>query len=148
MSKVIQAIFAGVLFTFILDFFFFLGIKLNYIDFYNIDLYYNILFADNQNIFLYALLSALFGFLIVYANNTITVVVTLLASLLALSTLIAPIGHTIGEFVLMQKETQLADEKHIYRGDIYYNGRTKITFYDKEINKMILLEKNRLKEMN
>jgi hypothetical protein len=148
MSKMIQAIFTGILFTFILDFFFFLGIKLNYIDFYNIDLYYNILFADNQNIFLYALLSALFGFLIIYANNTITIIITLFASILTLSTLIAPIGHTLGEFVLMQKDTQLIDEKHIYRGDIYYNGRTQITFYDKKIGKMIVLEKNRLKEMN
>jgi len=52
MSKLIQAFLAGIFFTFFLDFFIFLGILLHYINFYEIDLYYNILFADNQNIFL------------------------------------------------------------------------------------------------
>ena len=51
MSKLIQALLTGIFITFILDFFIFLGIKQNYIDFYEIDVYYNILFADHQNIF-------------------------------------------------------------------------------------------------
>ena len=50
MSKLVQAFLSGAFFTFFLDFFLFLGMKLNYIDYYKIDLYYNPFFADNQNI--------------------------------------------------------------------------------------------------
>ena len=53
MNKLFQAFLTGVFFTFILDFFLFLGIFLNYIKYYEIDLYYNILFADHQNIYIY-----------------------------------------------------------------------------------------------
>ena len=148
MSKLIQAMLAGALFTFILDFFLFLGIKLHYIDFYNIDVYYNILFADNQNIFIYLILSIIFGFMIIYANNKLSVITAVIVFLLSLSTLISPIGHFMGELILMEKNVQLNDEKHHYIGDIYYNGRDTITFYDREIDKIIILEKNKLKEMN
>ena len=148
MSKLIQAFFAGILFTFMLDFFVFLGIKLHYIDTYGIDVYYNILFADHQNIFIYAFLSILFGYLIIYLNNKVSLIITIIASLLAFSTLIPPVGHVIGEYILMNKNVQFTDDKHNYIGDVYYNGRSTITFYDREIDKIIILEKNKLKEIN
>jgi len=53
MSKIVQMILSGMFFTFILDFFLFLGVKETYIDSHGIKLYYNILFADNQNIFIF-----------------------------------------------------------------------------------------------
>ncbi len=146
MSKIIQAFLAGVLFTFILDFFLFLGIKLNYIDTNNIDVYYNILFADNQNIFLYAIVSFLFGFLIIYANHKLSISTAIVFTLLASSTLISPIGHKAGEILLMKKNVTLHDDKYSYHGDIYYNGRKSIAFYDYELKKVIILKKNRLKE--
>jgi len=145
MSRVIQALLAGMLFTFILDFFLFLGIKLNYIDKFEIDLYYNILFADNQNIFLYLLLSIIFGFLIIYANNKISLLVTSIASLLIASTLIEPIGESVAEFMLMQKNVSLHYKNHTYIGDIYYKGRSDITFYDYKLEKIITLDKKNIK---
>ena len=148
MSKIIQAILAGILFTFILDFFFFLGIKLYYIDTHNIEVYYNILFADHQNIFLYAGLSAIFGYLIIYLNNKVSLIICIIAAVFTLMALIPPLGNMMGEYVLMSKDVELNDDKHRYLGDIYYDGRTSITFYDREIDKVILLEKNRLKERN
>jgi len=148
MSKIIQALLAGMLFTFILDFFIFLGIEMHYIKFYNIDVYYNILFADNQNIFLYLIGSVFFGFLIIYVKNKISVIVASIALLLSFSTLIAPIGHAMGSLLLMSKDKNFYDVLHHYHGDIYYNGRTQIAFYDKELKKIIILDKNRLKEKN
>ena len=147
MSKFVQAFLTGIFFTFILDFFIFLGIKLNYIDFYNIDLYYNILFADNQNIYIFAFFTILIGFIVTYINNnklSISVIATL--SILAVLTLINPIGNKVGELLLMKKNITLKDKRHTYVGDIYYDGRDKITFYDVEINKIIILNKKDLKQ--
>ena len=149
MSKFFQALLTGMFFTFILDFFIFLGIKLNYIDFYEIDLYYNILFADNQCFLLYTLVSAVIGYIVIYVNNNkfSAIVLGVLFSLAAL-TLIAPIGHRLGEILFKEKNRTLQDERHTYTGDIYYNGRSKITFYDYNLKKIINLDKNRLKGNN
>lgn len=145
MSKLFQAFLTGIFFTFILDFFIFLGIKKNYIDFYEIDLYYNILFADHQNIILYTIFTILIGYLVIYLNNN-KISVIALGLLFSLSglTLLSPIGHSLGETILMQKNITLKDTKHLYHGDIYYDGRTKITFYDYELEKIILLNKKDL----
>ena len=146
MSKFFQAFLTGIFFTFILDFFIFLGIKLNYIDFYEIDLYYNILFADHQSLLIYAVFSAIIGYLVIYIdNNKISAIVLGVFFSIAALTLISPIGYKLGEMMLMKKNTTLQDERHIYIGDIYYDGRTRITFYDYNLKKIINLDKNRLK---
>jgi len=146
MSKFFQAFLTGIFFTFILDFFLFLGIKENYIDFYEIDLYYNILFADNQCWLIYTLLSALLGFIIIYLNNNrvSTIVLGGLFFLVSL-TLIPSVGFALGSALFTQKDVRLHDDRHTFIGDIYYSGRTTITFYDMELNRIIILEKKDLK---
>ena len=149
MSKFFQALLTGMFFTFILDFFIFLGIKLNYIDFYEIDLYYNILFADNQSFILYAIFSAIIGYLIIYvSNNKLSAIILGILFSLAALTLVPPIGHKLGEMMLMKKNTTLQDERHTYVGDTYYDGRERVTFYDYNLKKVINLDKTRLQGKN
>jgi hypothetical protein len=129
-----------------MDFFIFLGIKLHYIDFYNIDVYYNILFADHQNIFIYLIISTLIGYLTVYTrNNKIGLAVVGTLFLLSLSTLIKPVGFSVAEAILMTKNITLKENKNSFTGDIYYDGRKQITFYDYRLKKIILLKKKDLK---
>jgi len=145
MSKIVQALLTGIFITFILDFFIFLGIKQNYIDFYEIDLYYNILFADHQNIYLFVISSIILGFMVIYIkNNKLNALIVSFLFLLSLLTLFHDIGHTLGKDILMSKNITLKSAKYIYHGDIYYEGRTKITFYDNELQKMIILNKKDL----
>ena len=146
MSKFFQALLTGIFFTFILDFFIFLGIKLNYIDFYEIDLYYNILFADNQSFILYTIFSAIIGYVVIYVNNNkVSAVILGILLFITSLTLISPIGYQLGEMMFMQKNVTLQDERHTYVGDIYYDGRERVTFYDYNLKKVINLDKNRLK---
>lgn len=146
MSKAVQALLSGMFFTFFIDFFIILGIKKNYIDFYEIDLYYNILFADHQNAYLFFTVSIILGFIIIYVNNNRVSITTVgFLSVLALSTLIHGIGNQLGEDLLMTKNTTLKDSRYTYHGDIYYDGRKQITFYDYELKKIILLNKKELK---
>lgn len=146
MSKIIQAFLSGMLYTFIVDFFLFLGIMLNYIKHYDINVYYNILFADHQNGFLYFGASILFGYLIMYLKN-IKVMLSILGVvlLLALTLLLPSIGYKAGETLLMKKNVTFKDKRYTYTGDIYYEGRKQITFYDYELKKIILLNKKDLK---
>ena len=146
MSKVFQAFLTGVFFTFILDFFLFLGIFENYIKFHEIDLYYNILFSDNQCLILYAVFSTIIGYVVIYidSNKLSTIFLGGLFFIVSL-TLIPPIGNALGEAFFMQKDVRLQNDKYTFKGDIYYSGRTKITFYDYELDKIIQLEKKDLK---
>jgi len=145
MSKFFQAFLTGIFFTFLIDFFLFLGIKLNYINHYDIDVYYNILFADHQNIFVYLLSSLLLGFIIVYiSNKKVTIITFVLLFILSLSSLIPFVGYNLGELLLMKKDVTLKDSRYTYVGNIYYIGRKNITFYDKEIKKIIILDKKEL----
>jgi len=143
-TKIVQAFLTGLFFTFILDFFLFLGIKENYIDFHNIDVYYNILFADHQNIFIFLFFTVIIGFVVIYLPNKIAIAFVGFLSLLSASTLIPPVGKTVGEMILMQKNVTLKTKKFSYHGDIYYNGRKNITFYDYELKKVIILPKNKI----
>jgi len=145
MTKLVQALFTGTFITFILDFFIFLGIKQNYIDLHEIDVYYNILFADHQNIYLFSFVSIILGFIVTYLNKTrVSVIIIIFLSILAALTLVPSIGEGLGKDLLMQKNVELMSEKHRYYGDIYYEGRTKINFYDRELGKMIVLNKKDL----
>ncbi len=145
MSKAIQALLTGMLITFVLDFFLFLGIFLHYTEHYEVGIYYNILFADNQNWYIYFSLSLLLGYIAVYVKNTkISLIPLLLLALLSLLTLFKDIGYMAGEAMFMTKNTTLKSAKFSYVGDIIYDGREKITFYSYNLKKIITLNKKDL----
>ncbi|QOP46066.1 hypothetical protein [Sulfurimonas paralvinellae] len=141
MSKIVQMILSGIFFTFILDFFLFLGIKENYIDAHGIKLYYNILFADNQNIFVFIIFTLIIGYVVMYLSNKTAIIIVSTLFLLSASTLIPPIGSFAGEILFMKKDITMRTDKFSYHGDILYSGRKKVTFYDHELKKVILLDK-------
>lgn len=147
MSKFFQAFLTGLFFTFFLDFLLFLGIFQHYIRFYEIEVYYNVLFADHQNIFIYLILTTIIGFLVTYIHSKkISLIMFIVLFLISLSFLIPSEGRYFGELMLMTKNATLKDAKFTYNGDIYYDGRRTITFYDKDIKKIIVLNKKDLKE--
>ena len=146
MSKVFMALIVGMLVTFIVDFFLFLGIQLHYIIPNEIEVYYNVLFADHQNFAFFFLFSGIFGFIIIYIENKKLTVITIVSlSILAILPLLEPFGKSLGEMMLMKKGITYKNERFSFYGDVYYNGRKNITFYDYELQKMILLKKKDLK---
>ena len=146
MSRYIQLFLTGIFFTFILDFFLFLGIKLHYIDPLGFRLYYNVLFADNQNFLLFLAFSFFIGWLLYFTKNAIRIPLLLIFFSLALSTLVPSVGKKIGEILFLKPNVTLHDKKFTFHGDIYYIGREKVLFYDYDLKKMIELDKKSLKE--
>jgi hypothetical protein len=147
MTKAVQAFLAGIFFTFILDFFFFLGIHLHYINRHGIDVYYNVLFADHQNLLLYLAMTALLGYLTIYTEHPRRVALTLAGLFAAvLLVLIPPVGDAAGEALLMEKGQTLYDSRYRYHGDVYYDGREALWIYDDELRRIIKLMKKDLKQ--
>ncbi|MEO1938651.1 MAG: hypothetical protein ABGW85_08485 [Sulfurimonas sp.] len=144
MSKIVQMILSGMFFTFIIDFFLFLGIKENYIDAYNIKVYYNVLFADHQNFFVFIFFTFLLGYLVMYTSPKISITTIGLLFILSAATLIAPVGKFAGELLLMKKDVIVKTKKFSYHGDIIYDGRKELSIYDYELKKVIILDKNKI----
>lgn len=145
MSKLFQALLSGLFFTFFMDYFFLLGIKINYIDKYIEALYYDNFFADTQNIFIYTFFTLLIGYLVIYLNSSkMKITIVSILFILSSSTLIEKIGFKAGEFLFLQKDVIFQDKKHTFIGDVYYSGRTKIIFYDTDLKKIITLNKKEL----
>ena len=147
MTKAIQAFLAGIFFTFILDFFFFLGIHLHYINYYEIDVYYNILFADHQSLLLYLAATAVLGYITIYAKNPKRAAIILAALFgITLLSLLPPVGNALGKMLLMQKNATLYDYRYRYSGDIYYDGRDAVWIYDNELGEIVKILKKDLKQ--
>jgi hypothetical protein len=145
MSKFLQALLSGMFFTFILDFFLFLGIKFHYIDYYEIDLYYNILFADHQSLWIFLFFTVVIGYVTLYTNIKLALIVVGSLFVLSFSTLISPIGKAVGTYILSKEDVVLQTSRFSYHGNIIYDGRKKITFYDTDLQKIITLDKERIK---
>jgi len=145
MSKFFQALLSGMFFTLIIDFLLFLGLKLNYTDFYEINLYYNALFVNHQNVYIFFALSLFIGFLIIYiSNSALSLILVGGMFFLSASTLIPTIGHALGERLFMEKNVTIKTQKYTYRGSIYYKDKTQTTFYDDELKKIILFDNKEL----
>ncbi len=145
MNKAIQALLTGMFITFILDFFLFLGVMLHYIEFYKINIYYNILFVDNQNWYLFFSLSIIFGWMVIYVKNyKISLIPIIIISIFTSLTLFEDIGNMAGEVMFMKRNVTLKSSKFTYIGNIIYTGREEITFFDYELSKTITIKKKDL----
>ncbi len=137
-TKLVTAFITGVFFTFFLDFFFILGLFLNYIQAQEIDVYYNVLFADNQNIFIYMIGVIIFGYLFIFFKNTKIAASVFLLSLIVVNlTQIPSVGKSVGSSLFQEDNKIINRDKHQYIGHIVYRGRYTVWFYDDELENII-----------
>ena len=146
MTKLFQALLSGIFFTLIIDFLFLLGIKLHYLDFYKIDEYYNVLFAEHQSMLLWLFLVILIGYVTTYLNRLrYALIIMILLFTPSVATLLPPLGKKAGEMLLQKRNVRYSDSKYIYKGTLYYEGRERIVMFDNELQQLITLEKKELK---
>ena len=125
--KIVMAMLIGFLNMLLLDFFFFLGIKLNYLDALEIKEYYNVLFADNQNVFIFIIGATVLGFFMVFLRNVkYKASLFLFGWAVSALTLINPIGYAIGEELFMKKNQDIKMVTRSFLGDIMYEGRKEL----------------------
>jgi len=135
----------GFVFVSILDFMYFIGLKLNYFDLYKIDEYFNILFVDNQNFYILIPMFFIVGYLLMHSYFSkffmkAYMVIILLSSL----TLYEPIGKNFGENIFMVENQRLKLGTTTFSGDILYTGRDYIYIYRRDLEKTVKLSKNEI----
>lgn len=144
-SKLATAFIAGTFFTFFLDFFFILGLFLNYIQAQDIDVYYNILFADHQNIFVFMSGVIVLGYLFVFFKNTkIAALIFGVCFALVNLTQIPSIGKSTGVSMFQVNNKIINEENHQYIGHSVYEGRSTIWFYDDELKNIIEIKRENI----
>ena len=146
-AKVINSFVLGFIFVLLLDFLFFVGIKISYIDFYNIKVYYNALFIDNQSYILLVVLSILFGYLITNKKGIkVFAYIYILLIFFALSTFYKPIGKYLAKLIFEKDNISFKVGDIAFKGDLLYKGRKYTYIFRRDINKMIKLPNGDLKE--
>ena len=147
-NRVLGSFFMGFIFISILDFLYFIGLKLNYFDFYKIDVYFNVLFVDNQNFYILAPLAGVVGYMLMYsklAKQFLKIYVIII--LLSATTLYKPIGQSLGEIVFLKDNQRFKFGSTTFSGAALYEGRTNIYIYRKDLTKTIKLDKTKVKNI-
>ncbi len=145
--RVFNSFFIGITFVSLIDFLYFIGIKLNYFNFYNINVYFNAIFIDNQNFYLIIPSFFIVGYLVLYCKfSKFFTRIYMIVIILAFVTIYEPIGHYFGKLQFMKENQsfQVGDIK--FKGDLLYKGRKYIYIYRKDISKSIKILKKDLKE--
>ncbi len=139
-NRIFGSFFMGFIFISILDFLYFIGLKLHYFDFYKIDVYFNVLFVDNQNFYIIVPLSLLVGYLLMYSSFVkIFMKIYIITILLFVTTLYEPIGKTLGESVFLKQNQRYKLGSTTFSGDRLYKGRNNIYIYRKDLKKTVKL---------
>ncbi len=140
-----NSFFMGIIFVSILDFLCFIGLKINYFDYYGIKEYFNIIFIDNQNFYLLLPISFMLGYLLLY-NKFSKFFLKIYISVIIISSLslYQPIGKKFGEFIFKESNKTFKLGSTTFSGDKLYEGRKFIYIYRSNLKKVIKLQKSEL----
>jgi len=147
-NRILGSLFMGFIFVSILDFLYFIGLKLNYFDFYKIDVYFNVLFFDNQNFYILIPLAFVVGYMLMYSKLAKQFLkIYVLVIVLSATTLYEPIGKSLGETVFLQDNQRFKFGSTTFSGATLYEGRTNIYIYRTDLAKTIKLTKEKVKNI-
>jgi len=145
MYKIFNSFFIGIAFVSLIDFLYFIGIKLNYFDYYKIKEYFNVIFIDNQNFYLIIPGFFIVGYLVLYCKfSKFFIKVYILVIVLALASIYEPVGRYFGEMQFVRKNQTFRVGNIKFSGDLLYKGRKYIYIYRKDIDKSIRILKKGL----
>ncbi len=148
-NRIWGSLFMGLIFISILDFLYFIGLKLNYFDFYKIDVYFNVLFYDNQNFYILIPLALIVGYMLMYSSLAKSFMKAyIIIIILSTSTLYEPIGKSLGETLFQKDNQRFKFGSTTFSGATLYDGRTNIYIYRKELTKTVKLDKNKVKNIS
>ena len=145
-TKLASAFMAGLFFAFFLDFFFILGLFLNYIEAQDIDVYYNVLFADHQSYLVFFSLVVIFGYLFIFFPSTkIATIIFGVCFAIVNLTQIPDIGFYMGQMMFEKQNKIIQEGEYTYIGKTVYEGRDTVWFYEDELERIIEIKKSEIR---
>jgi hypothetical protein len=139
--KFINSSLIGFVLVMLIEFLLFIGVKLNYFDYYNIKEFYNIIFFDNNPFIITFLLMPIVGYAFLYSKySKIVESAYIVVLFLSFTTFYSHIGKKLGESFFRKDDLNFRVGKIVFQGSLLYNGRKMIYIYRKDIDKVIVLE--------
>lgn len=146
--RLIGSFFMGFIFVGVLNFLYFVGLQLNYFDYYNIDVFFNVLFFDNQNFYILLPLSLVVGYLLMHSKFAkLFMKIYIVTILLFLTIFYEPIGKSIGEAVFKKEAQQYRFGSQTFNGRTLYKGRDYIFILREDLGKTIKLPINQVRSL-
>jgi len=138
--RIVNSFFMGFIFVSLLDFLYFIGLKLHYFDYYHISEYFNVIFVDNQNFYILIPSFFIVGYLMLYNKfSKIFIRIYILCILISISTLYEPIGNYLAKSAFMKENQTFQIGSTKFTGDLLYKGRKNTYIYRKNLSKTIKL---------
>ncbi|HIP29885.1 MAG TPA: hypothetical protein EYG93_04190 [Sulfurospirillum arcachonense] len=139
-NRILGSLFMGFIFISILDFLYFIGLKLNYFDLYKIDVYFNVLFYDSQNFYILIPLALVVGYMLMYSAFAKPFMKAyIIIIILSTTTLYEPIGRSLGETIFLKENQRFKFGSTTFSGATLYEGRRDIYIYRQELLKTVKL---------
>jgi len=147
--RLITSFLFGFILVALLDFVMFIGMKLNYFDYYDIKEYFNVIFFDNQNFPIFLILALAFGYLMMYSKFAkIFDVLYIIMLLFSITTLYSSVGKSVGERFFLEKDKEISTNSTEFIGDILYRGRDAIYIKRDGVEKAIKINRDDVTILN
>lgn len=147
MSKVMSIIILGMILGLVPFFFFFIGLKVNYIDLYEIKEYYNVFFVEEISWPLYFILSLLLGVLFVLPKKSyLGGIVFTLITIASLASMHEDTAQNIGHKLFAKEKFHIKMKPWTYTGTLLYEGRDHYYLFNEENNRTITFRKEDIDE--
>ena len=147
MSKILSIVFIGALLALIPFFFFFIGLKIHFIDPHQIKEYYNAIFFYNMPWEMCGYLGLVLGILFVLPKSLYYGAFVFLAVLGASLTMFIPsVVDDVSHELFIKKSFHIKKGKHLYKGTLLYEGQDHYYFVKDDTNRTITFKKEEVDE--
>ncbi len=146
MSRVLSFVFLTLVTPLLPAFFFFIGIKLGYIDHYEIEEYFNVIFVDKISWILFWIFGLSCAILFISPFKRVAALLIIASTLLAMATLIPAVGLSVGTQMFATEPFYIKQKPWTYKGVLLYEGRTNYYLLNDENNRTMIFNKGKIDE--
>lgn len=146
MSKLLSIIFLVVVTPLVPAFFFFIGVKTGYIDYYGIKEYYNVIFVDKISWELFWYSGTVFAVLFMLPYKRFAGFIYITIVLASMSMLSPSIAHKVVFKMFSKEPFHIKVKTWTYKGVLVYEGRENYYLYKKETNRTLTFKKDEIDE--
>lgn len=146
MTKILSFVFIASFSPLLPMFFFFLGVKLEYIDVYKIEEFYNVIFVDKISWVLFWSMGIVFAGLFVSPFKKVAGSLLIITTLASFFMFVSTIGHDVSKKLFAKENFHISKAPWTYSGILLYEGRYHYYLLNDENNRTITFKKDEIDE--
>lgn len=146
MSRILSFIFLAVVTPLLPAFFFFIGLKVGYIDHYGIVEYFNVIFVDKISWMLYWTIGIVFALLFISPLKRFGGLLFIILVLSSMSMFSSSFAHSVASKMFSKDPFYIKVRPWTYKGVLLYEGRNHYYLLNNENNRTMTFKKEEVDE--